>query len=109
MAAADRTRDARSTAAVIGLDLTRVRSDHRESAAKACLRRPESPPRQNHMLPGVMADALTETLRRHRNQARITHSASGLEKIFDDLDQRLAFGLWQRASFEADDRPALRV
>ncbi len=66
-------------------------------------------PRQNHVLLGVTADALTETLRRHRNPAPITHSASGLEKIFDDLDERLAFGLWQRASFEADNRPALRV
>ena len=66
-------------------------------------------PRQNHVLLGVTADALTETLRRHRNPARIAHSASGLEKIFDDLDERLAFGLWQRASFEADNRPALRV
>lgn len=71
--------------------------------------RPESPPRENDMLPGVMAVAMTETLRRHRNPARITHSASGLEKIFDNLDERLAFGLWQRASFEADNRPALRV
>ena len=99
----------RSTAAISGLDLTRLRSDHRESTAKACLRQPESPPRQNHVLLGVMADPLTETLRLHRNPARISHSASGLEKIFDDLDERLAFGLWQRASFEADNRPALRV
>ena len=93
-----------------GLDLTpgAIRSlrERRQGVSQATRVTPKAEPR----------DAGRHGGRPDRNLATdiaikfgASHSASGLEKILDDLDERLAFGLWQRASFEADNRPALRV